>query len=86
MAGHAQLEFVMTECSKTQIRLTGLIYLYMIADSYCLQLYNFYMFPHIVVYPLYDCISNSMQKSELQGLVLFNFKIKFLFKPLLFLL
>ena len=24
MAGHAQLEFVMTECSKTQIRLTGL--------------------------------------------------------------
>ena len=26
MAGHAQLDFVMTECSKTQIRLTGLIY------------------------------------------------------------
>ena len=25
MAGHAQLEFIMTECSKTQIRLTGLI-------------------------------------------------------------
>ena len=25
MAGHAQLKFVMTECSKTQIRLTGLI-------------------------------------------------------------
>ena len=25
MAGHAQLRFVMTECSKTQIRLTGLI-------------------------------------------------------------
>ena len=28
MAGHAQLEFVMTECSKTQIRLTGPIFLY----------------------------------------------------------
>ena len=27
MAGHAQLKFVMTECSKTQIRLTGLYYL-----------------------------------------------------------
>ena len=27
MAGHAQLKFVMTECSKTQIRLTGLSYL-----------------------------------------------------------
>ena len=27
VAGHAQLKFVMTECSKTQIRLTGLIYL-----------------------------------------------------------
>ena len=26
MAGHAQLNFVMTECSKTQIRLTGLKY------------------------------------------------------------
>ena len=26
MAGHAQLKFVMTECSKTQIRLTVLIY------------------------------------------------------------
>ena len=26
MAGHAQLKFVMTECSKTQIPLTGLIY------------------------------------------------------------
>ena len=25
MAGHAQLKFVMTECSKTRIRLTGLI-------------------------------------------------------------
>ena len=25
MAGHAQLKFVLTECSKTQIRLTGLI-------------------------------------------------------------
>ena len=26
MAGHAQLKFVMTECSKTQIRLTGLMF------------------------------------------------------------
>ena len=26
MAGHAQLKFVMMECSKTQIRLTGLKY------------------------------------------------------------
>ena len=25
MAGHARLKFVMTECSKTQIRLAGLI-------------------------------------------------------------
>ena len=28
MAGHAQLTLVMTECSKTQIRLTGLKYIY----------------------------------------------------------
>ena len=26
MAGHAQLKLIMTECSKTQIRLTGHIY------------------------------------------------------------
>ena len=26
MSGHAQLKFVMTACSKTQIRLTGLIF------------------------------------------------------------
>ena len=30
MAGHAQLKFVMTECSKTQIRLAGLIFKYMV--------------------------------------------------------
>ena len=34
MAGHAQLKFVMTECSKTQIRLTGLKLLK--CDSRCL--------------------------------------------------
>ena len=32
MAGHAQLKFVMTECSKTQIRLTGLNW-YMLSQS-----------------------------------------------------
>ena len=32
MAGHAQLKFVMTECSKTQIRLTGPTY-----GWYCLR-------------------------------------------------
>ena len=29
MVGHAQLKFVMTECSKTQIHLTGFMWLYM---------------------------------------------------------
>ena len=32
MAGHAQLTFVMTECSKTQIRLTGLIFIFIIVS------------------------------------------------------
>ena len=36
MAGHAQLKFVMTECSKTQIRLTGLIYLSLFGLLECL--------------------------------------------------
>ena len=34
MAGHAQLKFAMTECSKTQIRLTGLIFCW---QSHCLS-------------------------------------------------
>ena len=33
MAGHAQLKFVMTECSKTQIRLAGLISYYQYIDA-----------------------------------------------------
>ena len=43
MAGHAQLKFVMTECSKTQIRLTGLIYFFLLESgvgrSFCLWLF-----------------------------------------------
>ena len=35
MAGHAQLKFVMTECSKTQIRLTGLIYFLQTETNFC---------------------------------------------------
>ena len=35
MAGHAQLKFVMTECSKTQIRLTLLI-----SSIFCLSMSN----------------------------------------------
>ena len=43
MAGHAQLKFVMTECSKTQIRLTGLIWY---AEIYfdTLSLYDKFLF------------------------------------------
>ena len=36
MAGHAQLKFIMTECSKTQIRLTRLIY-FSVANGHCWQ-------------------------------------------------
>ena len=45
MAGHAQLKFVMTECSKTQIRLTGL--------KYCWYTYHNHKIKHImrVVWP-----------------------------------
>ena len=37
MAGHAQLKFVMTECSKTQIRLTGLKYASSFKCVMCIQ-------------------------------------------------
>ena len=40
IAGHAQLKFVMTECSKTQIRLTGPIWCFSMGPS----LYRFYGF------------------------------------------
>ena len=33
LAGHAQLKFVMTECSKTQIRLTGLMYAFRLPST-----------------------------------------------------
>ena len=36
VAGHAQLQFVMTECSKTQIHLTGLNYCLRPSDKYIL--------------------------------------------------
>ena len=45
MTGHAQLKFVMTECSKTQIRLTGLK-LCAVHTIFTLE-------------PLYTCIINS---------------------------
>ena len=41
MAGHAQLKFVITECSKTQIRLTGLKYEYCSYGTYKQLLLNF---------------------------------------------
>ena len=48
MTGHAQLKLVMTECSKTQIRLTGLNYnnaiKYIIAPQYQGSVYSpFYL-------------------------------------------
>ena len=39
MTGHAQLKFIMTECSKTQIRLTGLKY-----NSSFIKSLNFFFF------------------------------------------
>ena len=43
MAGHAQLKFVMTECSKTQIRLAGLILLlfYLLFDVLMISFLHF---------------------------------------------
>ena len=40
MAGHVQLKFAMTECSKTQIRLTGLIY----GIPWCYNCYGMWYF------------------------------------------
>ena len=61
MAGHAQLKFVMTECSKTQIRLTGLI-LYLYTFSLRLSCWNIW-FSWITfwVFPLYLVLSISFR-------------------------
>ena len=40
MSGHAQLKFVMTECSKTQIRLMGLIYLIVLFSKFQANVLN----------------------------------------------
>ena len=54
MAGHAQLKFVMTECSKTQIRLTGpiswtKISALVISFQNCWQNYHFtFVFPNMM--------------------------------------
>ena len=44
MAGHAQLKIIMTECSKTQIRLTGLICRVFVQNIY---MHPFMLFLHI---------------------------------------
>ena len=46
MAGHAQLKFVMTECSKTQIRLTRLIYGYCDDSIFLFHEFNVHMQIH----------------------------------------
>ena len=57
MAGHAQLKFVMTECSKTQIRLTGLKYEVQCFDCHsegdliCLQAFRIILYWTLNYYP-----------------------------------
>ena len=52
MAGHAQLKFVMTECSKTQIRLTGLIFSSKSRCFGCLKIFPFREDLRIVMMPV----------------------------------
>ena len=40
MAGHAQLKFVMTECSKTQIRLTRPVYMFLASRKIVATLFS----------------------------------------------
>ena len=51
MAGHAQLRFVMTECSKTQIRLTGLNS----ARYHAMVAFLFYTVGKRMVWPYCEC-------------------------------
>ena len=65
MAGHARLKFVMTECSKTQIRLTGLI----------LRLYKAsikLLFSVSIVYPVF-AVRFNFEKLQHSNLSQFNF-------------
>ena len=49
MAGHAQLKFVMTECSKTQIRLTGHIFSFTKSSKTALMFLQSIITSHIAI-------------------------------------
>ena len=61
MAGHAQLKFVMTECSKTQIRLTGLNKLLYFLKLFCLFCHNI---PGraLAIHSRYRCLNKNDEK------------------------
>ena len=70
MAGHAQLKFVITECSKTQIRLTGLIFAHIEAHFVCLRFYCpintltlVFQISHVVRKPVYAICEQQRRRS-----------------------
>ena len=75
MAGHAQLKFVMTECSKTQIRLTGLIlFWWFLGKNRYSRLYNAKLKDFSFLHkPLFILV---------QKIVLINFPLEYLFKKI----
>ena len=68
MTGHAQLKFVMTECSKTQIRLAGLIYLYVLVTSILKDLFCIYN-PNIEMHKDLNLIRCSYENEHNQTIV-----------------
>ena len=70
MAGHAQLKFVMTECSKTQIRLTGLISNWRLPFERGLQ--DYHQNPAERLKPLPPNIIHPNQKGYVNGRNIFD--------------
>ena len=84
MAGHAQLKFVMTECSKTQIRLTQLIsqlISYQVTINTGESVRKLFIFSKIMFLPmiLFEICVKKSKKFKMKNGLYFVFPMLFLF-------
>ena len=83
MAGHAQLKFVMTECSKTQIRLAGLIYMTRMAMFKHKNINNnmsrLCRILNVVIFTSFYCYSFFFIVKKYMYLILFQIAMLFVF-------
>ena len=74
MAGHAQLKFVMTECSKTQIRLAGPILhsFFSICSAFIILLYTLQAFSFLWIFFLFCFLNSRLDCFQVSGFSIFS--------------